>query len=161
MDACVYGCMRGAIRRQSGFPLRFQLGFQSRQFGFQLGVDQGSRFALPSGLPFGSSFGPPSGLPSGRPSGLPYGCRFGPPIGLLIEAQVGAKSHHDLTTHWTLPGLAWRVQKIRTSKNWGTKMVPILGTKMVPKMRTKMVPALRPCEPARTDARREPFWFPK
>ena len=123
----------------------------------------------PSEPPYGLSYRPPSrrpfghpyDLPSGPPSGVPSGSPSGPPIDPWTEAQVGTKSHHDLTTHWMPPGLAWRIQKIRTPKILGTKMVPILGTKMVPKMGTKMVPALRPCEPARTDARREPFWFPK
>ena len=158
MDACVYGCMQ-TMRRQSGFHLRFQLAFQGRQFGFQLGLHVGSRFVVTSGLQPGSSLVSiwPS---SGRPSGLPYRSPFGPSIGRLIETQVGAKSDHALTTHWTVPGLAWRIQKIRISKILGTKMVPILGTKMVLILGTKMVPASRPFERARTDAKLEPFWFP-
>ena len=77
------------------------------------------------------------------------------------EAQREAKSETDLRAPWMPPGLAWRIQKIRTLKKMGTKMVPIFGTKMVPILRTKMVPRLRPCEPARILKHVEPFWFPK
>ena len=93
--------------------------------------------------------------------GLHLDLQAGIHLSVESEAQREAKSETDLRAPWMPPGLAWRIQKIRTLKKMGTKMVPIFGTKMVPILRTKMVPRVRPCEPARILKHVEPFWFPK